>query len=114
MGGLSDGEVAMLLLMTVPGWPRGKLGHQALALLLGLVPDEGLGDPLGRVPVLLPRFVMRLARWSWVLIQVLLPISKKILARNLAGVGAYCLEFACSSCVCVGFLWVHQLPPTVQ
>jgi len=28
--------------------------------------------------------------------------------------GPFCVEFACSPRVCVGSLWVLQLPPTVQ
>lgn len=32
----------------------------------------------------------------------------------LSGLGNFCMEFAFSTCVCVGSLRVPRLPPTVQ
>ncbi|KAF7642028.1 hypothetical protein LDENG_00266000, partial [Lucifuga dentata] len=39
----------------------------------------------------------------------LLPHSKKVLGSIP---GSFCVEFACSPCVCVGSLRVLRLPPT--
>uniref|UniRef100_A0A665W315 Voltage-dependent L-type calcium channel subunit alpha n=1 Tax=Echeneis naucrates TaxID=173247 RepID=A0A665W315_ECHNA len=44
---------------------------------------------------------------------VLLPHNKKVVGL-VPSLGPFCAEFACSPCVCVGFLRVLQFPPTVQ
>ena len=41
----------------------------------------------------------------------LTPHSKKV-HIDLGSAGCYCVEFAC--CICMGFLWVLQFPPTVK
>jgi len=35
-------------------------------------------------------------------------------SRFNSQLGPFCVELACSSCVCVGSLWVLRLPPTTQ
>ena len=42
----------------------------------------------------------------------LLPHSKKVLGSFPAQPGPFCVEFACSPRVCVGFLRVLRFPPT--
>ena len=49
----------------------------------------------------------RVAQWL-----ALLPHSKKVLGSFPAQPGPFCVEFACSPRVCVGFLRVLRFPPT--
>ena len=44
----------------------------------------------------------------------LLPHRKKVLGSNTDRPGPFCVEFACSPCVCVGFLWVLRFLPTIK
>ena len=52
--------------------------------------------------------------WGGTLVMwlALLPHSKKVLGRS--GSGHFCVEIACSPCVCVGLLWILRLPPISQ
>lgn len=41
------------------------------------------------------------------------PHSKKVLGA-MSDRGPFCVVFVCPPCVCVGSLWVIQLPPRVR
>lgn len=41
-------------------------------------------------------------------------MMERVIMGIIPGQGTFCVDFACSPCVCVGFHWEFWFPPTVQ